>query len=99
MEVGVEMEEAADQKKGGAAAHDVEGEAFAGFSASEARDGGVDDGAADEQEEDGKDEVGEGEAVPIGVIELGVGYAAVARVVDEDHEGDGEAAQDVDGEH
>ena len=57
-----------------------------------------DDGGADEEEEVGEDEVGEGEAVPGGVVELGVGVGPVAGVVDEDHEGDGEAAEDVDGE-
>jgi hypothetical protein len=59
---------------------------------------GEDDGGADEEEEVGEDEVGEGEAVPGGVVELGVGVGPVAGVVDEDHEGDGEAAEDVDGE-
>ena len=57
-----------------------------------------DDGGADHEEEVGEDEVGEGEAVPLGVIELGVGVGPVARVVDQDHERDGEAAEDVDGE-
>ena len=59
---------------------------------------GEDDGGADEEEEVGEDEVGEGEAVPGGVVELSVGVGPVAGVVDEDHEGDGEAAEDVDGE-
>ena len=57
-----------------------------------------DDGRADEEEEVGEDEVGEGEAVPGGVVELRVGVGPVAGIVDEDHEGDGEAAEDVDGE-
>ncbi len=57
-----------------------------------------DDGGADDEEEVGEDEVGEGEAVPLGVVELGVGVGPVAGIVDEDHEGDGEAAKDVDGE-
>ena len=57
-----------------------------------------DDGCADEEEEVGEDKVGEGEAVPFGVVELGVDVRPVAGVVDENHEGDGEAAEDVDGE-
>ena len=59
---------------------------------------GKDDGDADEEEEVGEDEVGEGEAVPFGVVELGVDVVPVAGIVDEDHERDGEAAEDVDGE-
>ena len=81
----------------------MEGEGAAGCRVCRWRcgDAGVereDDGGADEEEEVGEDEVGEGEAVPGGVVELGVGVGPVAGVVDEDHEGDGEAAEDVDGE-
>ena len=71
---------------------------FLEVSAGEAGLHGEDDGGADEEEEVGEDEVCEGEAVPGGVVELGVGVGPVAGVVDEDHEGDGEAAEDVDGE-
>ena len=57
-----------------------------------------DGGGSDEEEEVGEDEVGEGPAVPGGVVELLVDVGPVAGVVDEDHEGDGDAAEDVDGE-
>ncbi len=39
-----------------------------------------------------------GEAVPVGVLHGPVGVVAAAVVVDHDHEADGEAAEDVDGE-
>ena len=59
---------------------------------------GEDGGDADEEEEGGEDEVGGGEAVPVGVLHGPVGLVAAAVVVDHDHEADGEAAEDVDGE-
>ena len=45
-----------------------------------------------------KDEVGEGEAIPLGVVELTIDVGRVAGIVDQDHEGDGDAAKDIDGE-
>ena len=60
---------------------------------------GEDDGHADEEEEAGKDEIGEGPAVPWSVVELRVDVGPVSGVVDEDHEGDGDAAESVDGEN
>jgi len=45
----------------------------------------------------GKDQVGGGEAVPLRVLQ-GPEGAVAAVVVHQDHEGDGEAAQQVDGE-
>ncbi len=56
------------------------------------------DGGADEKEEVGEDDVREGEAVPFGVVELGIGLGPVAGVIDEDHQGDSDAAKYVDGE-
>lgn len=76
----------------------MKGEGAAAFSAAEARLDGKDDGGADHEEEVRKDEIGEGESIPLGVVELRVGLGPVAGVVDEDHEGDGDAAEDVDGE-
>ncbi len=57
-----------------------------------------DDGGADEKEEGWEDEVGEGPAVPGGVVEGREDVGPVAGIVDQDHEGDGDAAQEVDGE-
>ena len=57
-----------------------------------------DDGGADEEEEVGKDEIGKGEAVPFGVVELRVGVGPVAGIVDQNHEGDGDASQDIYGQ-
>jgi len=54
--------------------------------------------SADEERGRWEDEVGWGEAVPGGVLEGPIGLGLVAIVVDEDHEGDGEAAQDVERE-
>ncbi len=98
MEVRVGGEEHLDGEDEEGATDDVEGEGSLRCSAGEAGLHGEDDGGSDEEEEVGKDEVREGEAVPGGVVELGVGVGPVAGVVDEDHEGDGEAAEDVDGE-
>ena len=99
MKVRIEAEEEIESEDGGAAAEDVEGEGAARFASADAGVEREDDGRADEEEEVGEDEVGEGEAVPGGVIELGEGVGPVAGVVDEDHEGDGESAEDVDGEN
>ena len=54
-------------------------------------------GQADEEEEIRKDEVGGSDAVPSGVRKLVKGRGADL-VVDDDHERDGETAQDVDGQ-
>ena len=60
----------------------------------EPRLGGEDDGRAHDKEKCGKDQVGGGESIPIGVVHLGP-RAVAAVVVHHDHEGDGEAAQNV----
>jgi len=105
VKVRVEAEEDVDGEDGGAAAEDVNGEGATGGSiqcaAGAAADAGVereDDCSAYEEEKVGEYEVGKGEAVPGGVIELGEGVGPVSGIVDEDHEGDGDAAEDVDGE-
>ena len=102
VKVRVEAEEEVESEDGGAAARRGCGGRGCGSldSLLRARCGSreEDDGRADEEEEVGEDEVGEGEAVPGGVIELGKGVGPVAGVVDEDHEGDGDAAEDIDGE-
>jgi len=98
VEVGEGGEEHLDCEDEEGTTEDVEGEGLLRVSPRDAGLKGEDDGGADEKEEVWEDEVGEGEAVPRGVIELGVGVGPVAWVVDEDHEGDGEAAQDIDGE-
>jgi hypothetical protein len=56
---------------------------------------GVGDGHADGEEKEGKDEVGRRPAVPFGVEERPVRLVPVAGVVDQDHGGDGQAAEDV----
>ncbi len=55
-----------------------------------------DDGGADHERGSWGRRVGEGESIPGGVIELAIGVGPVAGVVDEDHERDGETAEDVD---
>ena len=62
-----------------------------------ARVEGEDDRNADNKDECGEDKVGGGEAVPVGVIHE-VPRAGATVVVDHDHEGDGDAADDVEGE-
>jgi|SRR5579862_465524 len=98
VKVRVEVEEEVERENDDGAAEDVKGEFFSGLAAGDAGLEREDDGGADHEEEVGEDEVGEGEAVPCCVVELGVGVGPVAGVVDENHEGDGEAAEDVDGE-
>ena len=51
----------------------------------------------DSHDEEDEDEVGGGHAVPLGVLEDG--ERRLEAVVDEDHGGDGHAAQDVDGDY
>ena len=98
VEVGEGGEEDVDGEENGGAPEDVERERAGRLAAGEARREREDDGGADQEEEVGKDEVGEGEAVPGGVVELGVDVGPVAGIVDQDHEGDGEAAKGIDGE-
>ena len=69
----------------------------AGGAFGEARVEGEDDGDADDEDEGGEDEVGWSEAVPVGVIHESPGTGATV-VVDHDHEGDGDAADHVEGE-
>jgi hypothetical protein len=98
VEVGKGGEEELDGEERRGSAEDVQGEGAARLAAGDAGVEREDDGDAYEEEEVGEDEVGCGEAVPGGVVELGVDVGPVAGVVDENHEGDGETAQDVDGE-
>src|SRR5882757_2212929 len=63
----------------------------------QARLGGEDDGRSNQKEEGGKDQVGGGEAVPLCVLQGPEGAVATV-IVHKDHEGDGEAAQQVDSE-
>ena len=63
----------------------------------QARVEGEDDGDADDEDEGGKDQVGGREAVPVGVIHE-VPRTGAAVVVHHDHEGDGDAANHVEGE-
>ena len=81
-----------------AAENHVAGERFAAVAFCGAGVERKDDGRADEEEEGWEDEVGEGPAVPWRVIEGMEDVVRIARIVDEDHEGDGEAAEEVDGE-
>src|ERR1017187_9982984 len=96
VEVGEGGEEDVDRKEHDGAPEDVQRERAAGLATGQSRLQREDDGCADQEEEVGKDEVGEGEAVPGGVVELGVDVGPVAGIVDQDHEGDGEAAENVD---
>src|SRR6202044_3495580 len=57
-----------------------------------------DDGGTDQEEESWEDEVGEGPAIPRGVVERREDVVPIAGIVDQDHEGDGDAAEEVDGE-
>src|ERR1019366_5227333 len=88
-------EEHLDGEDGYRATEHVEGEHALGVAAGDAGLKREDDGRADEEEEVGKDEIGKGESIPFCVIELRVDVAPVAGIVDENHEGDGEAAEDV----
>ncbi len=97
MEEGEAVDEEAEQKEDDGAADGVEDEGGFGVAFGEAGLRGEDGGDADEEEEGGEDEVGGGEAVPVGVLHGPVGLVA-AVVVDHDHEAEGEAAEDVDGE-
>jgi hypothetical protein len=97
VEVRERGEEHLDGEDGGCPAEDVAGERGAAVAAGHAGLRRENDGDADEKEEAGEDEVGEGEAVPGGVVKLRVDVGPVAGIVDEDHQGDGEATQDVDG--
>ncbi|MNN07017.1 hypothetical protein D3C81_1198310 [compost metagenome] len=53
---------------------------------------------ADDKQKAGKDEVREGKTMPFGMQERRIHAAPVARCIDDDHQGDGQAAQDVEGE-
>ena len=81
-----------------AAKDDVAGERLAAVAFGGAGVERKDDGGADEEEEGWEDEVGEGPAVPGGVVERVEDVVPIAGIVDQDHEGDGEAAEEVDGE-
>jgi hypothetical protein len=95
IEVWIAVDQQAEHEEDDGSAQRVEDERLPGDAPGEARGGGEDDGDADQKKKDWKDEIGWGEAVPGGVFEGPVGVGSVAVVVDEDHEGDGEAAQDV----
>ncbi len=98
MEVRIGGEEELDGEECGCAANHVKGECAFAIAACDAGLQREDDGGANQEEEVGEDEVGESESIPGRVIELSVDVGPVAGIVDQDHEGDGEAAQDVDGE-
>ena len=98
MEEGEAVDEEAEEIEGDGSADGVEEEGGFGVAFGEAGLRGEDGGDADEEEEGGEDEVGGGEAVPVSVLHGPVGLVATAVVVDHDHEADGEAAEDVDGE-
>ncbi len=87
----------AEGEEGGGAADGLPGELGAGDAAGKAGFEGEDDRGSDDKEESGEDEVGGGEAVPVGVLHEPPGVVG-AIVVDHDHEGDGEAAEDVEGD-
>jgi hypothetical protein len=95
VEVGEGGEKELDGEERGGSAEDVSGEGELAVAAIHAALEGEDGGDADDEEEVGEDEVGEGEAVPGGVVELRVDVGPVAGIVDEDHESDGEAAENV----
>ena len=92
------VDDDAEEKEDDRAAKRVQKKRLAGSSAGEPGGGGEDGGDADEKEEGGEDEIGWREAVPLCVVEHPVGVAAIAVVVDEDHEADGKAAQEVERE-
>ena len=58
---------------------------------------GEGDRGADDEEEGREDLIGRREAVPFGVAQGGVDVAPASRVVDQDHAGDGEAPEAVEG--
>lgn len=53
---------------------------------------------ADDKQKAGKDQVRDGKSMPFGMQERRIHAAPVARGIDDDHQGDGQAAQDVEGE-
>ena len=95
MKVREAVDDDAEEKQDDRAAKGVEKERLARRSAGEPGSGGEDGGDTDQKEEGGEDEIGGSEAVPHCVFERPVGAAAVAVVVDEDHEADGEAAEEI----
>lgn len=98
VEVGVEAEEEIDSEDDGRPAEDVKGQGAARFPSADAGLEREDDGGADDEEEVGEDEVGKGETVPFSVVQLRIGVGPVTGIIDQDHEGDGDSAKDVDGE-
>ena len=86
-----------EAKEGGGAADGLHSELGAGDAFGETGLEGEDDGGSDDEEEGGEDEVGGCESVPLGVPHEPPGAGLAGIVVDHDHEGDGEAAEDVKG--
>jgi len=95
-EVREAVDHQAECEKDEGAAQDAADQGGFGVSALETLREREDDGGADHEEEAGENEVGGRPAVPRGVAEGVVGGGAV--VVDHDHEGDGDAAGEVERE-
>jgi hypothetical protein len=98
MKVGVGAQKHLDREDDCGAAEEVSGKAESGVASSNTGLKGEDDRHADEEEEAGEDEIGEGPAIPNSVIELRVDVRPVTGIVDENHEGDGDPSEDVDGD-
>jgi hypothetical protein len=93
---GVEDEAQGEQHRHPADQPLVEGASVLGRGLAVARQGEGDRGA-DDEEEGGEDLIGRREAVPFGVAQGGVDVAPASRVVDQDHAGDGETPEAVQG--
>jgi len=95
MKEGEAVDEKAEEEEQNGAAEGVKEDGAAADTGGQARCGGEDKGDADQEQKGRKDEVGGGEAVPDGVFEGPVGVGVVAGAVDQDHEGDGGAAEEI----
>ena len=97
MEEGEAVDDNAEEKENDGADDGVPGEFGARGAFGQSRVEGEDDGDAHDEDKGGKDQVGGREAVPVGVIHEAP-RAGASVVVDHDHEGDGDAAHDVERE-
>ena len=99
MVVGKAVDEQAEGKDDGGAAQNVRHQretGVCGLRGRKSRGKGKGDGDSGDEEKPGKDQVGESPTIPDGVIELGEG--GTVAVVDDDHQEDGEAAEDIERE-
>jgi len=94
MEIGKAVDDDAQQKQDGRAPQRVPPQPGARFAAVEPSLSGEDDGRAHHEKKSGKYQIRSRESVPIGVAHLSP-CAVAAGIVHHDHEGDGEAAQNI----